>query len=135
MDLSVNRKTLTPEDRQKKIIEGQYQYSGGFGYMAWASSNKYTYRHQLHVNEAHLAPFQFNVSTAQTAPMVVNTQTAYLAPPSCTLVKKLDVPSADNGIHMGLTCSLHAFCLSGFAIVDPNEMDGNYLIVMCTLHK
>jgi hypothetical protein len=26
-------------------------------------------------------------------------------------------------------------CLSGFTIVDQNEMDGHYLIVKCTLHN
>jgi predicted aspartyl protease len=35
---------------------------------------------------------------------------------------------------MGLRCPLHEFCLSGFAIVDQNEMDENYLMVTCTLH-
>jgi hypothetical protein len=35
---------------------------------------------------------------------------------------------------MGLTCPLHEFSLSGFAIVDQNEMDRNHLIVTCTLH-
>jgi predicted aspartyl protease len=35
---------------------------------------------------------------------------------------------------MGLTCPLHEFHLSGFAIVDQNEMDRNYCIVMYTLH-
>jgi hypothetical protein len=35
---------------------------------------------------------------------------------------------------MGLTCSLHEFCLSSFAIVDQNKMDGDHLIVTCTLH-
>jgi hypothetical protein len=35
---------------------------------------------------------------------------------------------------MGLTYSLQEFRLSGFAIVDQNKMDGNHLIVTCTLH-
>jgi hypothetical protein len=35
---------------------------------------------------------------------------------------------------MGLTYPLHKFRLSGFAIVDQNEMDGNHLVIMCTLH-
>jgi hypothetical protein len=35
---------------------------------------------------------------------------------------------------MGLTCPLHEFRFSGFATVVQNEMDGNHLIVMCTLH-
>jgi hypothetical protein len=35
---------------------------------------------------------------------------------------------------MGLTGPLHEFQLSSFAIVDENEMDGNHLIVTCTLH-
>jgi hypothetical protein len=35
---------------------------------------------------------------------------------------------------MGLTCPLHEFCLSGFAIVDQNEIDRNHLIVTCTVH-
>jgi hypothetical protein len=36
---------------------------------------------------------------------------------------------------MGLTCPLQEFHLSSFAIVDQNEMDGNHLIVKCTLHE
>jgi hypothetical protein len=35
---------------------------------------------------------------------------------------------------MGPTCPLNEFLSSGFAIVDQNEMDGNPLIVSCTLH-
>jgi hypothetical protein len=35
---------------------------------------------------------------------------------------------------MGLTCPLHEFHLSGFTIVDQNEMDGHHLIVTCTLY-
>jgi hypothetical protein len=35
---------------------------------------------------------------------------------------------------MGLTCPLHEFCLSSFAIVDQNEMDGNHLIITYMLH-
>jgi hypothetical protein len=34
---------------------------------------------------------------------------------------------------MVLTCPLNQFHLSG-SIVDQNEMDGNHLIVICTLH-
>jgi hypothetical protein len=35
---------------------------------------------------------------------------------------------------MGLICPLYEFCLSGFAIVDQNEIDGNYLIITYTFH-
>jgi hypothetical protein len=35
---------------------------------------------------------------------------------------------------MGLTCSLHEFHLSSFAMVDQHEMDGNHLILRCSLH-
>jgi predicted aspartyl protease len=35
---------------------------------------------------------------------------------------------------MVLISPLHEFPLSGFAIVDQNEMDGNYLIVTYTFH-
>jgi hypothetical protein len=48
--------------------------------------------------------------------------------------RKLDVQYADNDTHMGLTCPLQGFRLSGFAIVDQNEMDRNHLIVTYTLH-
>jgi hypothetical protein len=35
---------------------------------------------------------------------------------------------------MGLTCPLHESCLSSSAIIDQNKIDGNHLIVTCTLH-
>jgi hypothetical protein len=35
---------------------------------------------------------------------------------------------------MGPTCPVHDFRLSAIATVDQNEMDGNHLIVTCTLH-
>jgi hypothetical protein len=35
---------------------------------------------------------------------------------------------------MGLTCPLHEFHLCSFTIVDYNEMNGNHLIVTCSLH-
>jgi hypothetical protein len=36
---------------------------------------------------------------------------------------------------MGLIFPPHKFRLSGYAIVDHNDIDGNHLIVTCTLHN
>jgi hypothetical protein len=48
--------------------------------------------------------------------------------------RKLDVSGTDNVKDLGLTCRLQKCHSSGFVIVDGNEMDGNLLIVTCTLH-
>jgi hypothetical protein len=42
--------------------------------------------------------------------------------------------SANYYIHIRLLYLLHDFQLSGFAIVDQNEMERNYLLVKCALH-
>ena len=34
MDLPSNRRRLTPEERQRRMVEGRYRYCGGLGYMA-----------------------------------------------------------------------------------------------------
>jgi hypothetical protein len=82
MDLSANRRTLRPEDYQKRILEGRCLYCGGFGHVVQACPNEGSYGCQLHGNKAHIAPFQFNVSTVQTAPVVVNTEAALVVRPS-----------------------------------------------------
>jgi hypothetical protein len=87
MDLSANQRTLTPEEYQKRILEGWCLYCGDFGHVAWACFNKHPYGCQLHGNEARVTPFQFNVSIAQTAPVVVNTEAVHIAPPFSKLVE------------------------------------------------
>jgi hypothetical protein len=61
-------------------------------------------------------------------------QSCTCSPSFLQIRRKPDVPCADNGTHMELICPLHKYHLSGFAIVDQNEIDGNHLIVTCTLH-
>jgi hypothetical protein len=52
----------------------------------------------------------------------------------CQPARKLEVLCAVNTIHIRPSCPSHNLHLSGFATVDQNEMDGNHLIVTCTLH-
>jgi hypothetical protein len=87
MDLSTNQRSLTPEQCQKMIQDKPCLYCAGFGYVAQASLNQSPYAYQLHGNEAHEGPFQFNISTGQTSPKLVNTEPAHVVPSFSKLVE------------------------------------------------
>jgi hypothetical protein len=82
MNLNTNRRTLTPEKCEKRILGGQCWYCEGFGHVARACPDQHPYGCQLHGNETHIASFQFNVSTAQIAPVAIKADAGHVAPPS-----------------------------------------------------
>jgi len=72
MDLSSFRRTLSPEERQKRILEGRCLYCGGFGHVARVCPNKRPA--PLRGNEATLYPYA--------APSVTPSLPAYSRPTS-----------------------------------------------------